>query len=73
MSEAYCYIMPKPRYVNLGFYNGAALADPNSLIQGTGKRLRHVKVFSSEEISQPPLRQLIEAALVERRQSLGYQ
>ena len=72
MSEAYAYIMPKAAYVNLGFYNGAALIDPAGLIEGTGKRLRHVKVFSSEEVAQPALRQLIEAAKAERRQALGY-
>jgi hypothetical protein len=71
MSEAYAYIMPKATYVNLGFYNGAALADPAGLIEGTGKRLRHVKVYSIEDTDQPELRRLIEAARVERRQALG--
>ena len=72
MSEAYAYIMPKAGYVNLGFYNGAALVDSAGLIQGTGKRLRHVKVYSSKEVGQPALRRLIEAALAERRQALDY-
>lgn len=72
MSEAYAYIMPKQAYVNLGFYNGAALADPAGLIEGTGKRLRHVKVHSNEEVTQPALLRLIAAALAERRQALGH-
>lgn len=71
MSEAYAYIMPKAAYVNLGFYNGAALADPTGLIEGTGKRLRHVKVYSTEDADRPELRRLIESAKVERRQALG--
>ena len=71
MSEAYAYIMPKAAYVNLGFYNGAALADPAGLIEGTGKRLRHVKVYSTEEAAQPALSQLLEAALAERRKAVG--
>lgn len=70
MSEAYAYIMPKAAYVNLGFYNGAALADPAGLIEGTGKRLRHVKVYSSEDADRPELRRLIETARAERRQAL---
>ncbi len=70
MSEAYAYIMPKKGYVNLGFYNGAALADPAGLIEGTGKRLRHVKVYSSEDADRPELRRLIESAKAERRQAL---
>ncbi|MEO8648116.1 MAG: DUF1801 domain-containing protein [Acidobacteriota bacterium] len=71
MSEAYAYIMPKAAYVNLGFYNGAALADPAALIEGTGKRLRHVKINSTGDVDRPELRRLIEAALVDRRQELG--
>jgi hypothetical protein len=71
MSEAYAYIMPKAAYVNLGFYNGAALADPAGLIEGTGKRLRHVKVRSTQDADNPELRRLIEAARIERRQALG--
>lgn len=72
MSEAYAYIMPKAAYVNLGFYNGAALVDPAGLIEGTGKRLRHVKVYSSEDVARSALRQLIESAKAERGQALGY-
>lgn len=69
MSEAYAYIMPKAAYVNLGFYNGAALADPAGLIEGTGKRLRHVKVRSIEDVARPAVRQLLEAAKTERQQA----
>ena len=31
-------------YINLGFYQGAVLADPERLLEGTGKGLRHVKI-----------------------------
>jgi hypothetical protein len=71
MSQAYCYIMPQKDRMNLGFYHGVALPDPDSLLEGTGKRLRHVKVRSVAEADQPALRTLIEAALAERREALG--
>ena len=67
MSEAYSYIMPKESYVNLGFYYGVSLADPAGLMEGTGKNLRHVKVRSTRDITKPALRELIKAALTERR------
>lgn len=70
MSEAYCYIMSQNRWVNLGFYHGAVLPDPNGLLEGTGKRLRHVKVRSLTAVADPALRALIEAALTERRAAL---
>jgi len=71
LSEAYSYIIPQESYVNLGFYYGVSLADPAGLMEGTGKRLRHVKVRSAEEVNKPALRELIKAALVERRKVLS--
>ena len=71
MSEAYSYIMPKESYVNLGFYYGVSLADPAGLMEGTGKNLRHVKVRSIKDIRKPALRELIKAALAERRKAFG--
>jgi hypothetical protein len=67
MSEAYCYIMPQKQWVNLGFYHGVALPDPQGLLEGSGKRLRHVKVHSLAAIEQPAVSALVAAALAERR------
>lgn len=72
MKEGYAYIMPHENWVNLGFYQGATLADPAGIMEGTGKKLRHVKVRSVEEASRPEIRSLIEEALAERRQALGH-
>ncbi|MCA9970013.1 MAG: DUF1801 domain-containing protein [Anaerolineales bacterium] len=71
MSEAYCYVMPQRSWVNLGFYQGAALPDPQGLLEGTGKRLRHVKLHAPAAVAQPAVRALIAAALAERRAALG--
>ncbi len=71
MSEGYCYVLPYQRWVNLGFYQGARLPDPAGLLEGTGARLRHVKVRSVEAAETAPIRALIEAALAERRSALG--
>jgi hypothetical protein len=68
MSDGYAYIMPMRGYVNLGFYQGALLADPKRLLEGTGKGLRHVKIRSLAEANHPPVRALVVAALA-RRQS----
>lgn len=71
MSEGHTYVMPQSSWVNLGFYHGAALPDPDGRLEGTGARLRHVKVGSVDEAADPALRALIEAALTERRTALG--
>ncbi|MBK8986262.1 MAG: DUF1801 domain-containing protein [Chloroflexi bacterium] len=71
MSEAYCYIMPQKQWVNLGFYHGVALPDPQGVLEGSGKRLRHVKVHSLAAIEQPAVSALVAAALAERRAAHG--
>ena len=40
-------------YINLGFYQGAVLADPQRLLEGTGKGLRHAKIRSLAEANRP--------------------
>jgi len=44
-------------HVNLGFYHGASLNDPAGLLEGTGKKLRHVKVRNMSEAKNPVLKQ----------------
>jgi hypothetical protein len=67
MTEGYAYIMPMRGYVNLGFYQGASLTDAEARLEGTGKGLRHVKIRSLDEASNPALRGLLAAALEVRR------
>lgn len=70
MSETYAYIGPQREYVNLGFYHGVAVPDPEGLLEGSGKANRHAKVRSIEDAGDPALRGLVEAALLERRAAL---
>ena len=71
MSEAAVYIAPLKDRVNFGFYRGAELEDPAGLLEGTGKKLRHVKVRSLAEAEDPALRLLVKRAVAERRAALG--
>ena len=71
MSESHVYVMPKRDYVNLGFWHGSNLKDTKDLLEGTGKKMRHVKVHSPEDAENPTLRTLISDALLERKTALG--
>ena len=71
MSESHVYVMPQSEYVNLGFWHGACLPDPEGLLEGTGAKMRHVKVRSVGDAEEPELRALVTAALAERRSALG--
>ncbi len=67
MLDGYAYLMPHRDWVNLGFYQGAALPDPDGLLDGAGAKMRHVKVRTLAEARRPALRALVAAALAERR------
>ena len=67
MTDGYAYIMPMRGYINLGFYQGALLADPERLLEGTGKGLRHVKIRSLADANRPSVRALVAAAFARRR------
>jgi len=68
--EIFCYICPMTDYVRLGFYYGGALPDPKGFLQGEGKRLRHIKVYSLAEVDRPEIRRLLKAAVQERKKAL---
>ena len=58
-----CAIAPQRKYVNLMFARGTELADAEQLLEGTGKRARHVKVRSPEDVEKPGVRTLLKEAV----------
>ena len=62
MSEHFVYIAPFKNHVNLGFYYGTELPDPQQLLSGTGKKLRHVKIRDISNITSE-LGKLIESSI----------
>lgn len=59
-------IIPHTAHVNLQLADGADLANPEGRIEGTGKRVRHVKVRSLEDAHAPWLRDVIERQVAYR-------
>ena len=66
ISEHFCYIALHKDHINLGFNQGADLPDPAGLLQGPGKALRHTKITEPDDLEQPALRTLLEAAAAYR-------
>lgn len=56
------YVNVFTAHVNVGFFHGAALADPGRLLQGAGKHMRHVKLRPEADVDERALGALIEAA-----------
>lgn len=66
MSEHFCYIAFHKDHVNLGFNQGAELPDPEGLLEGPGEMLRHVKIAKPDDLEDPAVRRLLEAAKAHR-------
>ena len=60
-------IIPHSAHVNLQLPDGVDLPDPDGMIEGTGKRIRHVKVRSVEAASSPAVRAIVDAQVALRR------
>jgi hypothetical protein len=55
-------------WVNLQLADGAELPDPDGVVEGTGRRIRHVKIRSVADASSQPVLDLIRAQLAARPQ-----
>ena len=67
---AFAYVDAFSAHVNLGFFHGAALADPAGLLEGVGKRMRHVKIRWGRPVDADALNALIAAAYQDIRARL---
>ena len=57
-------------HANVGFYYGATLADPAGLLEGAGKRMRHVKLRPGAALNVEALSDLIAASYHDIRRRL---
>jgi hypothetical protein len=62
-SEAIFSIAVYPRWVTLFFLEGVILQDPESILKGSGKQVRHVVLKSAADLDVPAIRELMEQAL----------
>jgi hypothetical protein len=67
---AFAYVNAFTSHVNVGFFQGASLNDPHRLLEGTGKRMRHVKLRWGAPINDAALNALIAAAYNDMRTRL---
>ena len=71
MTEHYAYIAVQRSHVNLGFYHGASLKDPSGRLEGTGKRLRHVKIRDFAATRSPAVAALLREAIADRKRHVS--
>ncbi len=66
INEHYAYIAIQSAHINLGFYHGASLPDPEDLLQGSGKKLRHIKIYDAAAVNSTAISALLREAITHR-------
>jgi hypothetical protein len=59
---AFGYVNVFKDHVNVGFFSGALLDDPAHLLEGSGRRGRHVKLRPGRVVDSAALARLVDAA-----------
>lgn len=59
---AFAYVNAFTKHVNVGFFFGATLDDPHGLLEGAGKRMRHIKLKPGTDCDAAAVRSLVRAA-----------
>ena len=57
-----CGIGDHPRWVSVYFFRGAEMDDPEGVLEGSGKGMRHVKLREPKDANSPALKRLIRQA-----------
>jgi hypothetical protein len=67
---AFAYVNAFKNHVNVGFFRGAEIADPYRLLVGTGKFMRHVKLWPERKVDASALVELIEESYHDMKERL---
>ncbi len=70
---AFAYVDAFRAHASVGFFHGAALSDPAGLLEGAGRRMRHVKLRWGDPVDADALNALIAAAYVDIRSRVDAQ
>ena len=69
MKDNICLVVVYKSHVNLMFPRGVDLKDPQGLLEGAGKAMRHIKMLSTDDVDRPGVRALVAQAT--QRPDLG--
>jgi hypothetical protein len=67
---AFAYVNAFTAHVNVGFFRGAEIADPEGLLEGAGRFMRHVKLGPGRAVDATALTNLIETAYTDMKHRL---
>ena len=63
MKGGFCHVVTYSTHVNLGFNRGAQLPDPNKVLLGSGKSIRHIPIRSDGDLNRAFVRRYLRTAI----------
>jgi hypothetical protein len=69
--DAFIFTTTHANWVNLGFNFGSLLSDPDGLLRGEGKWIRHIRIARATDLSAPGVRELVRAAIAQAERPEG--
>jgi len=63
LKDGFCHIVTYGTHVNLGFNRGALLPDPDGILVGKGKSIRHITIRDERELERPLVRRFLQVAI----------
>jgi hypothetical protein len=64
-SDAFVFTTTHANWVNLGFNYGSLLPDPDGVLRGEGKLIRHIRIAQATDLDAPGVRELVRASIAE--------
>lgn len=65
MKDQVVYIGVYTKHINLGFHWGARMDDPEGVLKGSGKQMRHIQIKSQADLGTPVVRDYLRRAVPE--------
>ena len=62
------FLHAKDDHLQFGFFGGSGLSDPKKLLKGSGKYIKHIKVYTPDDIDSPAFSKLIKQAVRNERE-----
>ena len=69
--DSFISIAGYPKWVTLFFLDGAALHDPDGLLEGGGKQVRGIRLKTAADLDSPAIAALVEQAVAPHRDALA--
>ncbi len=62
------FLHAKDDHLQFGFFGGTGLSDPDGLLKGNGKHVKHIKVYTLNDINEGAFTRLIKQAVRHERE-----